>query len=120
MGPTTSLPVVPRPPDHPPVAVQAVTPVLLHDSVLVPFATTDCGTASSRRLTGCTVIVALRAMEPPAPVQVSVYVAVAVCAPVLSLPDVARPPDHAPDATQLVAFVVDQVSWATAPVGTVA
>ncbi|OGG87858.1 hypothetical protein A3H15_00580 [Candidatus Kaiserbacteria bacterium RIFCSPLOWO2_12_FULL_50_28] len=51
-----------------------------------------------------TVTVALRAVLPPAPVQVRVYVRVEVTAPVLSLPPLA---DFAPlqafDAVQLVA-----------------
>jgi hypothetical protein len=38
--------------------------------------------------------------------------------PVLSVPDVARPPFHAPLAVQLVAFVLDQVSVEESPLTT--
>jgi len=52
---------------------------------------------------------------PPAPVQLSVYVAFALNAPVGCEPDVARLPLQAPDAVQLVAFVVLQVNCDAAP-----
>jgi hypothetical protein len=47
---------------------------------------------------------------PPAPEHVSVYVESAVMGPTLCDPLVASAPDHAPDAVQLVAFVLDHVS----------
>jgi hypothetical protein len=55
-----------------------------------------------------TVTVADCAALPPVPVQVSVYVAFAVSAPVESEPLVPLAPDQAPAAVQEVALVVDQ------------
>lgn len=57
----------------------------------------------------------LRLDVPPAPSHASVKVAVAVNAPVLSLPDVAFVPAQLPPAVQLVASVDDQVSVDDAP-----
>lgn len=54
-------------------------------------------------------------MLTPAPVQPSVNVAVLLSAPVVSLPLVPRAPDHAPEAVQLVAFVLAQFSVAEPP-----
>lgn len=42
----------------------------------------------------------------------------AVTAPVDSLPDLALPPDHAPEAVHEVAFVADQVRVEDPPLGT--
>jgi len=47
---------------------------------------------------------------PPVPVQESVYVPVAVRLVSVCVPDVALVPDHALDAVQEVALVLDQVS----------
>jgi hypothetical protein len=55
----------------------------------------------------------------PAPVQVSVYVAFAVSAPVLCIPFRASAPDQAPEAVQAVALVDDQESIAALPLATV-
>ena len=61
----------------------------------------------------CTVSEAFRA--PPAPVQASVYVALALSVAVASLPVRSRAPVQAPEAEQLFAFVTDQVSVVAAP-----
>jgi len=47
---------------------------------------------------------------PPAPEHVNVYVESPVIGPTLCEPLVANAPDQAPDAAQLVAFVLDHVS----------
>jgi hypothetical protein len=52
---------------------------------------------------------------PPAPVQVNVYVALAVSAPVDCEPLTGRPPDQAPEALHEVALVADQVNVALLP-----
>ena len=65
-----------------------------------------------------TIVTAVEAvLEPPGPVQVSVKMLFgAVSRPVLALPVVGRtPPHHVPPATQLVAFVEDQVSIELSP-----
>lgn len=56
-----------------------------------------------------TVTVADCAALPPVPVQLKVYVAFAVSAPVDCEPLMAFAPDQPPEAVQAVAFVVDQV-----------
>jgi hypothetical protein len=58
-----------------------------------------------------------RAVLPPAPVHVSVYVRVAVSVPVDCDPLSAFAPDHPPEALQLVAFVDDHVSVDDCPDG---
>jgi hypothetical protein len=57
--------------------------------------------------------------EPPAPVQVSTNVALAVSGPVETEPLTALAPLHAPEAEQEVALFADQVSVALLPVFTV-
>ncbi len=66
-----------------------------------------------------TVTVALDWPLPPAPVQTSVNTDVAVKAPVVAVPEVARLPVQPPDAVQAVAFVELQVSVAVDPLLTV-
>ena len=66
-----------------------------------------------------TVTVVDWAAEPPVPLQVKVYLVVAVRAPVLCEPLVASLPLHPPDAVQDVVLVDDQVSVAAAPLLTV-
>jgi hypothetical protein len=56
---------------------------------------------------------------PPLPVQLSVYVALAVSAPVLCDPVIAFVPDQDPEAVQAVALVAFQVSAALLPFATV-
>ena len=57
-----------------------------------------------------TVTIALCVAVPPAPVQARVYVPVVVRLASVCVPDVALVPDHALDAVQEVALVLDQVS----------
>jgi hypothetical protein len=57
---------------------------------------------------------------PPAPVQASVKLELAVNAPVLCVPDVPFAPLQPPDAVQLVAFVALQVSCEADPDWTLA
>jgi hypothetical protein len=63
-------------------------------------------------------VVACEAL-PPAPVQVSEYVALAVKAPVDCDPLVALEPDQAPEAVQEVALVDDQLRVDAAPLAMV-
>jgi hypothetical protein len=63
--------------------------------------------------------VAVCAALPPAPVQVSVYVAFAVNAAVCCEPLVLKDPDHAPEPVQEVASEVDQLSVERLPLATV-
>jgi hypothetical protein len=68
---------------------------------------------------GVTVTVALCAAEPPSPLQVSLYVVVAVSAEVVLKPLVGSLPVQPPEAVQEVALVDDQVSVVMAPLATV-
>jgi hypothetical protein len=61
-----------------------------------------------------TVLLAL----PPVPLQLSVKPVDAVIGGVVSAPLVARPPDQPPEAVQLVAFVVVQLSTELSPLST--
>ena len=104
-------PLVASPPLHPPEAVQEVAFVVDHDRVeLLPLATVP-GLALKLTVGAgeVTVTVADCAALPPAPVQLSVYVAFALRAPVDWEPLVAWLPDQLPEAVQAVAPVVDQV-----------
>jgi hypothetical protein len=56
---------------------------------------------------------------PPAPVQLNVYVLLAVSAPVVALPCTASLPDHPPDAVQEDAFVADHVNVDALPLSMV-
>jgi len=116
-GPTVSVPVVAFVPVQPPDALQVETFVPDHASVVVALRATPGGLAD--RLTdgvpAVTVTEAVRAALPPAPAHVNVKLEFAVNAPVLCVPDVPLAPVHAPEAAQLVAFVVLQVSCDDAP-----
>ena len=105
------VPLIASAPLHPPDAVQEVALVEDQDSVELPPFATVLGLAL--RLTvgagDVTVTVEDCAALPPVPVQVSVYVALAVSAPVDEEPLMALLPDQAPDAVQAVALVLDQV-----------
>ena len=70
-------------------------------------------------VTGFTVITALPWAVPPSPEQLSVYVPVALSAPVEDVPDVGFVPLQAPDALQDLALVVLQVIVLDAPALTV-
>ena len=104
-------------PDQPPEAVQAVALVevqlkveLAPCAILVGFALSDTlGTGAE------TVTVADCEAEPPAPVQVSVYLVVAVSAGVADEPLIAFDPLHPPEAVQVVALVEDQLNVEVAP-----
>ena len=65
-----------------------------------------------------TVTVADALAVPPSPVQASANMLVLVKAPLDWLPEVALLPDHAPEATQEVASVDDQVSVEDPPLAT--
>jgi hypothetical protein len=78
IGPTDWLPAVGLEPDQPPVAVQAVAPVVLQESVTFPPDGMDDGVAS-RLIAGGgadTVTIDERESVPPIPEQESSYVAV--------------------------------------------
>ena len=120
-GPTLCVPDVVFVPDHPPDALQVVTLAPVQVSVELVFRATLRGFAD--RLTegappDATVTAAVLALLPPAPAQVSVKLEFAVSAPVLCVPDVPLDPLHAPDAAQLVAFVVLHVNCDDEPDGT--
>jgi hypothetical protein len=105
-------------PDQAPEAVQEVAFVDDHANIeLAPLATV---LGFALRLTvalgcGLTVTVADCAAVPPAPLQVKVYVAVALRAPVDWKPLTALLPDQAPEAVHEVALVADQVKVALPP-----
>ena len=104
-------PLVASLPLQPPEAMQEVAFLDDQDSVeLLPLATV-LGLALKLTVGAgeVTVTVADCAALPPAPVQVSVYVAFAVRAPVDWEPLVAWLPDQPPEAVHEVAFVVDQL-----------
>ena len=104
-------PLVASLPLQPPEAVQEVAFVDDQDRVeLLPLAMV-LGLALKLTVGAgeVTVTVADCAELPPAPVQVSVYVAFAVRAPVDWEPLVAWLPDQPPEAVHEVAFVVDQL-----------
>lgn len=89
-----------------PDAVQLVAFVDVHVSVDVPPDATLPGDAVSVTVGAAPIVtVAVFAVDPPAPSQVSVYAVVTVNALVTSLPLVAFVPLQPPDAVQLVAFV---------------
>jgi hypothetical protein len=72
-----------------------------------------------RAVAALTVTVVDWAADPPAPVQVSVYLVVAVSAPVPCEPLAASEPPQPPEAAHEVALVEDQVNVEIAPLATV-
>jgi hypothetical protein len=105
-------------PDQPPDAVHVLALVLLQVSVApVPGATEATLLVSDTVGAGgaVTLTVALVVALPPAPVHTSVKTVVVESACVTSLPDVVRAPDQPPEAVQLVALVLLQVSVVVAP-----
>ncbi len=120
-APVDCEPLVAKVPDQPPEAVQAVA--LVEDQVRVevpPFVTlvglaliVTVGAGAE------TVTVADWAAEPPAPVQVSVNLVVAVSAAVACEPLVGSEPVQPPDAAHDVALVDDHVKVEVAPLATV-
>ena len=113
-GPTEALPLVAWEPLQPPEATQLVASVDDHVTVAVPFGATDVGLTFSVTVGAgvdcCMVTVTDCAVLPPAPVQVSVYITVAISGPTLSLPIVFLLPDQPPEAVQLVALLVVQLN----------
>ncbi len=113
-------PLVALLPLHPPDAVQDEALVEDHDSVeLLPLAML-LGLALKLTVGAgeVTVTVADCAALPPAPVQLRVYVAFALSAPVDCEPLVGWLPDQPPEAVQEVAFVVDQLKVELPPLTT--
>ena len=122
-APVLAEPLVARLPDHAPEAVQLVALVDDHVSELLPPLATLVGFAVKDTVGAgaglATVTITDLFAVPPLPVQVSVNVLLAaVSAPVLEEPLVARLPDHAPEAVQLVALVDDQVRVEDSPLAT--
>jgi hypothetical protein len=115
-APVSCVPDVAFDPVQLPDAEQDVAFVELQVSVLLPPLLTDIGDAESDTVGAGvepppTVTVTLSEAVRPLPlVHVRVYVAVALNAPVLWLPDVAFCPLHAPDAMHDAARDVDQES----------
>jgi hypothetical protein len=98
-----------------PDAAQSVAFALLQDSVALPPSATLDGFAESCSvgLGGggtCSVTTMDLWTLPPGPVHSNVNVTSDPSAPVASLPLTVRGPDHAPDAVQLVALVLDHDS----------
>ena len=108
-------------PDHAPEATQEVALVDDQVSVEDPPLATEVGFAESDTVgAGITVTVADALALPPDPVQERVNVLVFVSAPVDCpvLLESGLLPDHAPEATQEVALVDDQVSVDDPPLAT--
>jgi hypothetical protein len=116
-APVECDPLVALLPLQAPEAVQEVALVEDHDSVELPPLAMVLGLALKLTVgaRGVTVTVADCSALPPAPVQVSLYVAFAVSAPVDCEPLVAWLPDQPPDAVQEVACVVDQLKVELSP-----
>lgn len=108
-----AVPETGRLPVQPPDDVQAEAPVVDQVSVVVPPCATDVGFAV-RLMVGTGGGVTLTSTDctadPPGPVHVNVNVELTVSAPRLSVPAVPFVPIQAPDAAQLFALLVDQVS----------
>jgi hypothetical protein len=114
-------PLIALVPDQAPEAVQEVA--LLEDqlNVALPPLETLVGLALSETLGAAadTVTVADCVADPPAPVQVSVYLAVALSADVLIEPAIASDPLQPPEAVHAVVLVEDQFNIDAAPLLTV-
>jgi len=108
-------------PDQPPEAVQAVA--LVDDHVNIDAAPLFTVLGVAKRLTvgagAVTETVAVCVALPPAPLQVSTYVALALSAPLDCEPLVALLPDQAPDAVQAVALVETHVKLELPPLAMV-
>jgi hypothetical protein len=113
-----SVPDGGRLPVHPFDAVHVVASVLVQERAVVPLGATLVGFAVNAVVgagAAPTAIFTELVASPPAPEQVSVKVLEAVSAGVVSAPDMARLPIHAPDAVQDLAFVLLQVSLPAPP-----
>jgi hypothetical protein len=87
----------------------------VHEENVVAVVFVHTNTARPAADPALTVTFADRAMLPPEPEQVSVYVADCDNAPVDCVPESVWVPDQAPDAVHVLAFVLDQVSTALLP-----
>ena len=120
IGADVSVPLVALVPLQPPEAVQLVALVELQVIEAVPPCATligsavsvSVGAAATATVTDCVTL-------PPVPVQVSVNVVDCVSAWLIWLPLATLPPLQPPDAVQLVALVVVQVSADVPPLLTV-
>jgi hypothetical protein len=120
-APVDCEPLTARAPDQAPDALQAVALVADQLNVaLLPLATV-LGVAVSVTVgaEGVTDTVAVCTALPPAPVHVSVYVALAVRAAVCCEPLVPKDPDQAPEPVHEVALEVDQFNVDRLPLATV-
>jgi hypothetical protein len=120
-APVAFAPLVARAPVQPPEAVQAVALVDDQVSVELPPRATLAGPALRETLGGAaeTVTVTDCDAEPPAPLQVSAKLVVAVRALVLLEPVLASLPLQPPEAVHEVALLDDQVKVDAAPLFTV-
>jgi hypothetical protein len=121
IAPVDAEPVVPSEPVQPPDAVHAVALVEVQVNVEEPPLETLVGLALIETVGGAaeTVTVADCDAEPPVPVQVRVYLVVAVRAEVAVEPLMPTPPLQPSDAVQAVALVETQVNVDAAPLATV-
>jgi hypothetical protein len=122
-APVLADPAVARLPDQAPLAVHVVASVDDQVRVALPPLATLVGFAVNVTVGAGTELVTVTVTDllalPPSPAQASVNVLLAaVSAPVLAVPLVARLPDHAPEAVQLVALVDDHVSELLPPLAT--
>lgn len=117
----TCDPVVASAPLQPPEALHAVA--LVDDQVNVEVAPLFTLVGLAAKVTAgaglLTETVADCAALPPVPLQVSVYVWLALSAPVDCEPLTALVPDQAPDAEHVVALVADQLNVELLPLATV-
>jgi hypothetical protein len=121
IAPVDFEPAVATEPLQPPDAVHAVALVDDHVKVELPPLDTLVGLALMVTLGGVedTVTVAAWVAVPPAPVQVSMYLVVAVSAAVAREPLVPIEPLQPPDAVQALSLLDDQVNMEVAPLLTV-
>jgi hypothetical protein len=102
--------------------VHDVALVELHDSMDTPPPATTVGFAANvavgRTLAATVTVAVAGALAPPGPEQISEYVVLAVTAPVLFVPLVAKAPVQPPDAVHEVALVEPQVSVDVPPAAT--
>lgn len=116
-APVGALPEVGFDPVHAPLAVQLVALVELHVSVAPLPESTVAGVALSTIAGGGgrTLTATVCDAVPPAPLHTSEKLVLLTRLPVLAEPDVARAPDHPPDAVHEVALVDDQTKVAGVP-----
>ena len=107
-------------PDHAPDAVHEVAFVADQFRVELAPLSTELGLAVRLTVGGGDLMDTLADCMalPPAPLQVSTYVVLAVSAPVDCEPLRCLPPDQEPEAAQELALVDDQVSVALLPLAT--